>query len=749
MRKKAKIQIELQSDLCVASGYSYDGVIDTDICYDALGIPYIPAKRLKGCFKETAESVLYSVFTEEDMKAIFGEWGQKFVTKTIIDNAYIQNYEQIKEELKSFIENQEKMKKEAKTLDENTNDLYTINPQKILEQFTHIQAQTAIGYIEDNKTNGTIYDGSAKDNSLRYTRVVNQYSPIDGNSLVFEAEIQYEAKFEDKIEMLLKGTRNIGLKRNRGFGSVKCSLNDIAEIHNTILPDIGSNTDIVCIDYVLTNMEPLVLSDKNDQKTMDYIKGQTMIGALASKYLQYEGHSADDEAFKDLFLNGNTIVTDAMPYKNGRTYYPAPLFINRLKKTKKIVNSIFVDKEETKGGNLPKKLKGKYVYATSDFEKADILEVDKQICYHHSHKSTRKSDESDILFAFEVVSENQEFAGKIFLPRKYEKLVKELLTSDYLNIGKSKSSQYGNCQAKIESSDTHNIKKRKFSKGDIVCITLQSDMLIHNGIDYTVFYDDVHEMIAKELGISYEPEFEEDGKTKKDDYSIVSIKEITGYLSVWNMRKTPVPAVAAGSMFSYKLKEDFQMSKEFCGERCLEGFGNVRIDLLKEKKESISGIGGGIDNPNDTDAEIKVNITKPLFSKIFSHDMEIELILKGIESGKFGLNQSKIGRVTLMLKESLDENRNDYFKAFKAFRTRVASIKSEDERKIIEDMVVNKIFLENDGEKILNVETEKLSLWSRMKDVGFSEEECVKILNSLWGRYVLMILINQKYENKK
>lgn len=191
------------------------------------------------------------------------------------------------------------------------------------------------------------------------------------------------------------------------------------------------------------------------------------------------------------------------------------------------------------------------------------------------------------------------------------------------------------------------------------------------------------------------------------------------------------------------------MSKEFCGERCLEGFGNVRIDLLKEKKESISGIGGGIDNPNDTDAEIKVNITKPLFSKIFSHDMEIELILKGIESGKFGLNQSKIGRVTLMLKESLDENRNDYFKAFKAFRTRVASIKSEDERKIIEDMVVNKIFLENDGEKILNVETEKLSLWSRMKDVGFSEEECVKILNSLWGRYVLMILINQKYENKK
>ena len=75
MRKKAKIQIELQSDLCVASGYSYDGVIDTDICYDALGIPYISAKRLKGCFKETAESVLYSVFTEEDMKAIFGEWG--------------------------------------------------------------------------------------------------------------------------------------------------------------------------------------------------------------------------------------------------------------------------------------------------------------------------------------------------------------------------------------------------------------------------------------------------------------------------------------------------------------------------------------------------------------------------------------------------------------------------------------------------------------------------------------------------
>ena len=50
MRKK--LQIELKSDLCAGSGESLGSLIDTDICYDEYGFPYIPSKRLKGLIKE-------------------------------------------------------------------------------------------------------------------------------------------------------------------------------------------------------------------------------------------------------------------------------------------------------------------------------------------------------------------------------------------------------------------------------------------------------------------------------------------------------------------------------------------------------------------------------------------------------------------------------------------------------------------------------------------------------------------------
>lgn len=49
-----RIKIELLSDVCVSDGGIYNSAIDTDICYDEYGFPYIPAKRLKGCLRECA-----------------------------------------------------------------------------------------------------------------------------------------------------------------------------------------------------------------------------------------------------------------------------------------------------------------------------------------------------------------------------------------------------------------------------------------------------------------------------------------------------------------------------------------------------------------------------------------------------------------------------------------------------------------------------------------------------------------------
>ena len=49
--------IRLLSDLCTCSGDTHNSLVDTDVVYDENGIPYIPAKRIKGCIREVAQEI--------------------------------------------------------------------------------------------------------------------------------------------------------------------------------------------------------------------------------------------------------------------------------------------------------------------------------------------------------------------------------------------------------------------------------------------------------------------------------------------------------------------------------------------------------------------------------------------------------------------------------------------------------------------------------------------------------------------
>ena len=203
MIAKGLLTITLCSDLCAGSGYAYAGVIDSDICYDDFGLPYIPAKRLKGCMRESAQSILYDFISQEDVEKLFGAAGEKSCGLLAINNARITNYDKIVEELKA--------------LKKNGNEVVAYaSQQEILNQFTQIKAQTS---IDEN--------GVADDNTLRYTRVVKQYSPITNKPLVFETEItltQATTDLEEILEKIALATRNIGMHRNRGMGSVTCKI---------------------------------------------------------------------------------------------------------------------------------------------------------------------------------------------------------------------------------------------------------------------------------------------------------------------------------------------------------------------------------------------------------------------------------------------------------------------------------------------------------------------------------------------
>ena len=47
-----KINVKLKSDALIGSGEGFGAIIDTDVVFDEVGIPYIPGRRIKGCLKD-------------------------------------------------------------------------------------------------------------------------------------------------------------------------------------------------------------------------------------------------------------------------------------------------------------------------------------------------------------------------------------------------------------------------------------------------------------------------------------------------------------------------------------------------------------------------------------------------------------------------------------------------------------------------------------------------------------------------
>lgn len=711
-KREAKIKIILKSDICMGSGYSYAGIIDSDVCYDEEGIPYIPAKRLKGCLRETYEGIVSNKYSI-DSNEIFGERGASQSGAFYINNAYIDNYS----ELKSLL-------KERKL--SNNKQLY--DSQNILGRYTHVLGQTKLD------------KGVAVDNSLRYTRVVNRYLPgSKEHNMVFFADITYSKEYEDAIQDCIKGTRHIGMKRNRGFGNVKCELDNPKDVKELELnKKIDGGDEKRCITYQISNITPLMLSGIDENKSEDYIAGQNILGALATRFL--EEYDADSKEFQDLFLNNTVQYTNVYPLSKEGIHYPAPMYINQLKKNKRVVNSIVFDSDKendgseysTRDGNIPKKMNGKYIRIVND--KVSVLEVDKDIVYHNSHTNKNDAGEEGLLYGMEVVREGQQFEGRIFCPEKYVEFISQLLKSGDYYFGKSKSSQYGRCRISDVKADivSDNDAVIDVKDGEQIVVTFQSDAIFVSDNFYTINRDEVVKTIAKEIGIG-------DCYEIKDTKSYITTTKSTGYMGVWNLRRNVMPAIAAGSAIVYKIKQDCIVQGEFVGERNIDGYGNIKTQKLDDLKDRY-GKAEFLDCRASIDGNYNVSLLQPLMADIIISDWLDEKINENMSSSsKSGLDNTQIGRVTLMLKESVNERNND--KEVKdEFVKRIDSIKSESTKSKAKKLYDN-------AKKVCKADLDSKQA-KELTALGYKQDEVQTMMEKQWSEYLMQILVYEKYTNK-
>ena len=587
----AKINIELCSDLCPASGAGFGSVIDTDVCYDALGIPYIPSRRLKGCLREAAEDIGSSA-----IKEIFGEAGASTGGSLRFSfDARISNYEDASKQLRGAA------------------------PEEVLDLFTYTRASTEID------------GGTVKPESLHFTRVVKQYSPVGQQPLEFIAECDIAPEFVNEMDRICKALRNIGYKRNRGFGAVRCCFDQDEGKSEKYFPELQDEAQYA-LPITITNNVPLVLSRQNDDETETYISGTQVLGALA---WVYPDKLSDD--FADLFLRGNAMFSNCV-----LGMMPAPLCYAKMKRAGTYINQAT---ENIPKDDAPKPLKGKYLD-----QGGEVIEAEEEVIYHHR---TEKEDQDALLYVQTALCAGQTFNGTISGKGIFLKRLQPLLAGGTLRLGKSKTAQYAMCE--IEVGDPLPPLKEVAPDQPIVVVLL-SDVLLLKDCAYTTD----RAVLLEAIGL---------GADICEERTSLAYRTVTGYSGVWNLKKPHARAFKAGSVLVFDSPTRTLMEEFSIGERQHEGFGRcMAIPLDKMPKIKAA-------KREEKKQEKMDSYTAFLLKSTLQKSIKAQAVAYAKAHDLPGtVTSSQIGRVLLMLEQSTSWN---------DFQARISSIKTSSVREAL------------------------------------------------------------------
>lgn len=614
--KEGKLCIKLLSDLCVSDGGVYNSALDTDICQDEYGIPYIPAKRLRGCLREAAIE-LSDWNADIDPDALFGKEGNS-IAKVFIGNAYPENYKFMIGALKGV-----------------KNKIY--HKQNILSHFSYIRTQTAINYDT----------GVADDTSLRTMRVANK-------GLVFEAPIQYEEEFKEQLIRCAGILRHMGIARTRGLGEVAVQFSDEAISDEQAAPHAKYVEGSTKLEYTISLIDPVVFKSVNggEANTHDYIEGSRTLGIIA-EYLKEK--NMDYQSFIDL---GNFQVSHAYVSVNGLRYTETPASYYSIKNDSTQFRNKLYDSEEHRKEDINLQLnamKHGYVYLDAKTGILDRASVKVEERYHHRRPEDKskgraysKDDPKSVFYQISSICSDQTFKGFITGSVDQIKTAYECLTSKKeFRMGAGRSSEYGRVQIHVDK--VSKISEPRETETRVFAVKLVSPAIVYNKkAFYSVDSDDLVEEIGTLFNI---------------DLSGAEVKKFVKYVTLggwnvtWGMRKPVIQAFDKGSVIVFKFNESRSLTipgNLVIGERRIEGFGE--LEFIEVGNED--GYKGLLKGNTDAVGEDFVDVQSSDFAEAISKDvflrfMRSEASVKAAEYFKKSDSNKKatVSDLTLMLKE--------------------------------------------------------------------------------------------------
>lgn len=526
------IELELLSDTCIGSGESIAGIIDIEVEFDDLGIPYIPSKRLKGILREAAEDyALIDGKYKDEVNKLFGSKGNNTIGNLVISNGVIDKYSKYR-----------KFVKRGKNTKELESLFYEDN---IKENFSYIRTQTAI----DNTT------GIAKNNSLRNIRVIKK-------GLIFKFEIN---KILGNELELLKGAcafaKHMGLNRTRGYGAIKLKVVENKE-REVKAEKFQLSEAVRKVKYKITFKSSVVLEE-------NYISGSTLLGLCAARYIKQNNVKQEeikgDDKFSEIFLNNKVIFSNGYVSNNNTITYPTPITFLK-EKSKKTDQFINIANKAQQLNKDERYISIPYEFGIINKKEFKGCNIKREVSYHHRRAENktigRATEGNGQYFSFNAIVNDTEFIGEI---SGDSNLIKEIITlfieDNIIYLGASKSSQYG--KAEIEFSKADDLEDDL--EDDLISLLFTSPMIIRNN--------------SGEISTSKEDLLVELGLTEEDIENVyLKTTEVGGFNTKWGLPKERSIAIKEGSVIVLKNKEASKiLVQNSYGERIGEGFGRLSL----------------------------------------------------------------------------------------------------------------------------------------------------------------------------
>ena len=552
MMKKYKLEIKLLSDLCVADGGVYNSMLDTEVCHDDYGLPYIPGKRIKGCLRECAlelqdwgECTLQKSGKINPIEVIFGKEGERKNRSAVrISDARLEDYQKLVEEIKA-------------------GDAVLYHPQNVIGQYTYIRTMTSI----DPET------GVAKNNSLRTMRVVNR-----GSKFVAEVECS-DIVSEELLANICRCLRNIGLARTRGLGEVECEL-----IPDTGKPDELSDEPIYhnesLLRYEIALEEPVICKSMRggEANSVDYIEGSKIIGLLSE--------ALDSGSKLKEYLDNGVKFSNAYITSNGVRATAAGAYLYRIKNNdENYINKLYFVEKKDESRQLSA-IRNTYVIMREDgcLETVPVRMTER---YHHSRPSDKSigratDTEGSKFYQISSISRGQTFSGYISgAPEQLQEIFEILKNTKRCCIGYGKGSEYGRCNFRIWGDEPVHASHKKIKTKQIV-VTLNAPAIVYN--ENAMYTIDKHELL-REILAALDIELENDAIDNDVDASFyTNYVSVGGYNVTWGARKPVIKAFDKGTSVKLVFKNEQEIaisSYMSLGERTAEGYGEFVCEALR------------------------------------------------------------------------------------------------------------------------------------------------------------------------